>query len=68
MNTGTKLAAMNKFRSSSTGMMRQPMIKVLVVYDVIVKSGDVPQVPLIINYGDYASSILPIICADLHTT
>lgn len=55
MNAGGKLNAMNKFRNSNTGMMRQSMIKVLVVYDVIVKSGDVPQVPLVINYGKIRS-------------
>lgn len=31
--------------------MRVPSIKILVVYDVQVKSPDVSQVPLIINYG-----------------
>ena len=51
MNTGTKLTAMNKFRNANAGMMRQPKTKVLVVYDVVVKSGDALQVPLVINYG-----------------
>lgn len=50
MNTGTRLAALNKFRNPSAGMIRQPAVKVLVLYDVVVKSGDVPQVPLVINY------------------
>ena len=51
MNTGAKLTALNKFRNNNPSMMRQQMTKVLVVYDVVVKSGDVPQVPLVINYG-----------------
>lgn len=57
MNTGAKLTALNKFRNNNPGMMRQQMTKVLVVYDVIVKSGDVPQVPLVINYGTLALSL-----------
>lgn len=52
MNAGTKLAALNKFRGSSGSMIRQPVTKVLVVYDVGVKvPQDVFQVPLVINYG-----------------
>ena len=51
MSAGTKLAALSKFRSSSTGIMRQTSVKVLVMYDVVVKSPDVQQVPLVINYG-----------------
>lgn len=51
MNAGTKLAALNKFRGSSSMIMRQPATKVLVVYDVQVKSPEVVHVPLIINYG-----------------
>lgn len=51
MNAGTKLAALNKFRSTTSGLMRQPAIKVLVVYDVQVKTPEVSQIPLIINYG-----------------
>ncbi|KAI0758397.1 hypothetical protein BC629DRAFT_1551513 [Irpex lacteus] len=47
MNAGTKLAALNKFRSPSTGIIRQSSAKVLVVYDVVVKAPDVQQVPLI---------------------
>ena len=53
MNAGTKLAALNKFRGSAGSIMRQPVIKVLVVYDVQVKAPDVFQVPLVINYGRY---------------
>lgn len=53
MNAGTKLAALNKFRSSNSIMLRQqPTTKVLVVYDVQVKAPDVFQVPLVINYGE----------------
>jgi translation initiation factor 4A len=33
-------------------MMRQPVAKVLVVYDVQVKTPEVSHVPLIINYGE----------------
>ena len=51
MNAGTKLAALNKFRNSSSAIIRQPATKVLVVYDVQVKSPEVSHVPLIVNYG-----------------
>lgn len=51
MNAGTKLAALNKFRSSASVMMRQPVTKVLVVNDVQVKIPEISHVPLIINYG-----------------
>lgn len=50
MNAGTKVAALNKFRGGSA-MIRQPTTKILVVFDVQVKSPDVFQVPLVINYG-----------------
>jgi hypothetical protein len=53
MNAGTKLAALNKFRSPASGINRQASAKVLVVYDVVVKAPDVQQVPLVINYGTY---------------
>jgi translation initiation factor 4A len=53
MNSGTKLAALNKFRTPASVSMRQSSPKVLVVYDIQVKSPDVPHVPLVINYGDY---------------
>ncbi len=52
MNAGTKLAALDKFRSPSTGIIKQSSAKVLVVYDVVVKAPDVQQVPLVINYGE----------------
>ena len=51
MNAGTKLAALNKFRAAP-GIMRPTATKVLVVYDVQVKTPEVSQVPLVINYGE----------------
>lgn len=51
MNAGTKLAALNKFRASASAIIRQPITKVLVVYDVQVKAPEVSHAPLIINYG-----------------
>lgn len=53
MNSGTKLAALSKFRTPASVTMRQPTPKVLVVYDIQVKSPEVSHVPLVINYGDY---------------
>lgn len=52
MNTGAKMAALNKFRGNNSIMMKQqqPSPRVLVVFDVQVKSPDVFQVPLVINY------------------
>lgn len=63
MNAGTKLAALNKFRSTASAMMRQPLTKVLVVYDVQVKIPEISHVPLIINYGisGFINS-LPLLC------
>ncbi|KAF8592533.1 hypothetical protein K439DRAFT_1625895 [Ramaria rubella] len=68
MNAGTKLAALNKFRGSTSIMIRQqPVTKVLVVYDVQVKAPDVFQVPLVINYDlpkaveEYAHRVAPAI-------
>lgn len=67
MNTGAKIAALNKFRNGTTGLMRQPATRVLVVYDVVIKQGDVPQVPLVINYDlpkaveEYAHRVNPAI-------
>ena len=52
MNAGAKLAALNKFRNTP-GIMRQAPTKVLVVYDVQVKTPDVSQIPLVINYGAF---------------
>ncbi|KAI0699398.1 P-loop containing nucleoside triphosphate hydrolase protein [Cytidiella melzeri] len=65
MNAGTKLAALNKFRNPSAGMIRQASAKVLVVYDVVVKAPDVQQVPLVVNYDlpkaveEYAHRVAP---------
>ncbi|KAI0347303.1 hypothetical protein BDW22DRAFT_1322439 [Trametopsis cervina] len=65
MNAGTKLAALNKFRNPSDGLMRPPSTKVLLVYDVVVKAPDVQQVPLVINYDlpkaveEYAHRVAP---------
>ena len=50
MNAGAKLAALNKFRATP-GILRTPATKVLVVYDVQVKTPEVSQIPLVINYG-----------------
>ncbi|EKM59718.1 uncharacterized protein PHACADRAFT_250398 [Phanerochaete carnosa HHB-10118-sp] len=67
INTGAKLGALNKFRNGAAGLMRQPSTKVLVVYDVVIKTGDVPQVPLVINYDlpkaveEYAHRVNPAI-------
>ena len=52
MNAGTKLAALNKFKSSPSVIMKEPATKVLVVNDVQVKTPEVSHVPLIINYGE----------------
>ncbi|KAF9452493.1 hypothetical protein P691DRAFT_756415 [Macrolepiota fuliginosa MF-IS2] len=66
MNNGTKLAAINKFRGSAgSTLMRQSPTRVLVAYDVQVKSPEVPHVPLIINYDlpkaveEYAHRVSP---------
>ncbi|KAJ7368240.1 hypothetical protein DFH08DRAFT_677298 [Mycena albidolilacea] len=70
MNAGTKLAALNKFRGSSSMIMRQPATKVLVVYDVQVKTPEVAHVPLIINYDlpkaveEYAHRVAPAIASN----
>ncbi|KAH7887803.1 P-loop containing nucleoside triphosphate hydrolase protein [Phlebopus sp. FC_14] len=70
MNAGTKLAALNKFKSSPSVIMRQPVTKVLVVNDVQVKIPDVSHVPLIINYDlpkaveEYAHRVAPAIASN----
>ncbi|KAJ7700024.1 P-loop containing nucleoside triphosphate hydrolase protein [Mycena rosella] len=70
MNAGTKLAALNKFRGASSMIMRQPAAKVLVVYDVQVKTPEVAHVPLIINYDlpkaveEYAHRVAPAIASN----
>jgi translation initiation factor 4A len=52
MNSGTKLAALNKFRTPASVTIRQSSTKVLVVYEIQVKNPEVPHVPLVINYGN----------------
>lgn len=70
MNAGTKLAALNKFKSSASVMMREPMTKVLIVNDVQVKTPEVSHVPLIINYDlpkaveEYAHRVAPAIASN----
>lgn len=51
MGSSNKLAALNKFRSTGTSTLRPAPTKVLVVYDVQVKTPEVSQVPLVLNYG-----------------
>jgi translation initiation factor 4A len=70
MNAGTKLAALNKFRNSTSTIMRQPVTKVLVVYDVQVKTPEVSHTPLIINYDlpkaveEYSHRVAPAIASN----
>lgn len=69
MNAATKLSALNRFRSPAAGLVRQLTTKVLIVYDVQVKTPEVAHVPLIINYGELTLKILPssqIILIQLH--
>jgi len=54
MSAAAKLSALNRFRSSAAGLVRQLTTKVLVVYDVQVKNPEVSYVPLIINYGEFS--------------
>lgn len=71
MNAGTKLAALNKYRSSSSMVMRQSSTKVLIVYDVQVK--ELTHVPLVINYDlpkaveEYAHRVAPAIAPNNYT-
>ncbi|KAI0049598.1 hypothetical protein FA95DRAFT_1556691 [Auriscalpium vulgare] len=66
MNAGAKLTALNKFRSAASGLMRSTT-KVLVVYDVQVKTPEVSHIPLVINYDlpkaveEYAHRVTPAI-------
>ncbi|KLO16344.1 P-loop containing nucleoside triphosphate hydrolase protein [Schizopora paradoxa] len=70
MNAGAKLAALNKFRASSGSMIRPAVPRVLVIYDVQVKSPDVTQVPLVINYDlpqaveEYSHRVAPAIATN----
>lgn len=57
MNAGAKLAALNKFRATPA-IMRPTATKVLVVYDVQVKTPEVSQIALIINYGAFNRPLL----------
>ncbi|KAG5646627.1 hypothetical protein DXG03_002931 [Asterophora parasitica] len=69
MNSGTKLAALNKFRNPNSLIMR-PATKVLVVYDVPVKTPDVSHVPFVINYDlpkaveEYAHRVAPAVSSN----
>ena len=63
MNAGAKLAALNKFRATPA-IMRQTATKVLVVYDVQVKTPEVSQIPLVINYGIFHLCSRPFDCID----
>ncbi|KAK2466163.1 hypothetical protein APHAL10511_001805 [Amanita phalloides] len=69
MNAATKLAALNKFKNLNP-VLRQPPAKVLVVYDVPVKTPEVSHVSLIINYDlpkaveDYAHRVAPAIASN----
>lgn len=51
MNSVTRLSALNKFRTVSSTILRQHNMKVLVVYDILLKGGETPHIPLVINYG-----------------
>lgn len=55
MNPTAKMAAINKFRGPSSLAMRQSATRALVIYDVQVKTTEVSQVPLVINYGTRSS-------------
>lgn len=55
MNNATRVAALNKFRTAST-ILRQTNMKVLVVYDIQLKSGEFPHIALVINYGREVTS------------
>lgn len=52
MSSNNKLAALNKFRNVGANVLRSTPTKILVVYDVQVKTPEVSQIPLIVNYGD----------------
>lgn len=66
MNPGNKVAALSKFRGNNSMLgKQQTSSRVLVVCDVPVKSPDVFQIPLVINYDlprvveDYAHRVAP---------
>ncbi|KAG9036555.1 hypothetical protein FRB95_008611 [Tulasnella sp. JGI-2019a] len=67
MGSTSRTAALNKFRGAAASVGRNPVTRVLVVYDVQVKAPDVFQIPLIINYDlpkaveEYAHRVAPAI-------
>ncbi|KAL4241457.1 RNA helicase [Abortiporus biennis] len=67
MNAAARLTALTKFRSPPSASIRPTAMKILVVYDVPVKSPEVSQVPLIVNYDlpkaveEYAHRVAPAI-------
>jgi len=69
MNTVTRTAALNKFRTAST-ILRQTNMKVLVVYDVQLKTAETPHIPLVINYDlpkaveEYSLRVAPAIASN----
>jgi len=69
MGSSNKLAALNKFRNLATNALRPTPTKVLVVYDVQVKTPEVSQVPLVVNYDlpkaveEYAHRVAPAIAS-----
>ncbi|KAJ3999547.1 hypothetical protein F5050DRAFT_1709689 [Lentinula boryana] len=71
MSPATKIAAFNKYRAHASIMMRQPVTKVLVVYDVQLK--EVSHIPLVINYDlpkaveEYAHRVSPAISPNNYT-
>ncbi|KAF9058116.1 P-loop containing nucleoside triphosphate hydrolase protein [Panaeolus papilionaceus] len=70
MNAVTKVAALNKFRTPSSSILRQASAKVLVIYDVQLKNNEVPHVPLVLNYDlpkaveEYAHRVSPAIASN----
>ncbi|KAG7097027.1 hypothetical protein E1B28_004420 [Marasmius oreades] len=71
MSAATKLAALNKYRGSSSLIMRPPTTKVLVVYDVQIK--EISHIPLVVNYDlpkaveEYAHRVAPAIAPNNYT-
>ncbi|PPQ63865.1 hypothetical protein CVT24_009491, partial [Panaeolus cyanescens] len=70
MNAVTKVAALNKFRTPSSSILRQASAKVLVIYDVQLKNNEIPHVPLVLNYDlpkaveEYAHRVSPAIASN----
>lgn len=65
MSSSSKLTALNKFRSAGTNALRPTPTKVLVVYDVQVKTPEVTQVPLVLNYG---KDLVPLTCIRVNSS